>query len=89
MTSCEKCWRDAGGDPEAYRELIELRSGDDACTPEQQAGLAATQCPKCDRKAVHEVVGRCMACEWSADDEANDVCAGLEELLDSEDSDGE
>jgi len=58
MVSCEKCWRDAGGNPDEYQRLIKSRT----CTPEEQAGLDATECPKCKRMAVHESVGFCMAC---------------------------
>jgi hypothetical protein len=66
MSGCERCWRDAqaialmrGADQQAlYRELLASRS----CTPEQQAGLAATQCPRCKRMTMHQYSGVCMAC---------------------------
>ena len=61
MSSCEKCWRDAGGDPLAYRRLIEARK-EDPCTPEQQAGDEATECRSCERMAVHQYTGECMNC---------------------------
>lgn len=61
MTSCEKCWRDAGGDAERYRELIAERSGDMECSYEDQAGGdAAGTCPHCKRQAVHHICNRCM-----------------------------
>ncbi len=66
MPSCEKCWADAfrisygSGEPqgEAYAKLIKERK----CSPEQQAGPDAKTCPKCGRKAVHEIVNSCMSC---------------------------
>ena len=76
MASCEKCWKDAKGDPEQYRTLIGERTGtDDECSPEQQAGGEdAGDCPACRRKTVHCVVGRCINpdCEvsdWNGGDE--------------------
>lgn len=63
MASCEKCWRDAHGDPDLYGELIAMRSGELQCTPEQQAGgVEATICGYCGRKAVHMICMVCMAC---------------------------
>jgi len=61
MPSCEKCWEDAFGNPEKYRELIEERKND-PCTPEEQAGEDATECPKCKRKTVHQYAKICMVC---------------------------
>ena len=62
MASCEKCWKDAKGDPERYRELMDERTGtDQECTPEEQAGGEyAGLCPQCNRKTVHCVVERCV-----------------------------
>lgn len=37
MSACEKCWRDARGDPDRYRELLEQRKSN-PCSPEEQAG---------------------------------------------------
>lgn len=60
MATCEKCWRDAGGDPERYSKLIVDRK-DTPCTPEQQAGGEyAGKCAACGRRTVHCVVGRCV-----------------------------
>lgn len=62
MTSCEKCWRDAKGNPDRYAELIESRTGTaDECSPEEIAGGEdAGECRHCQRQTVHCVVGRCM-----------------------------
>lgn len=57
MSACEKCWRQAGGNPDYYRELVKTRS----CTPEEQAGLAASVCPECKRQTLHQYTGECMA----------------------------
>ena len=65
MSICAKCWTDskASDDPPArYIELIEQRTGDLACTPEEQAGPDATECPGCKRRTCHQVTGECMAC---------------------------
>jgi len=53
MPSCERCWRDSGGNPDRYRELILSRT---ACTPEEQAGEDAGLCPDCGRKTMHQYV---------------------------------
>lgn len=50
MPSCERCWKDSGGRPSVYRRL--LLQWD--CTPEEQAGEAATICKRCGRKTVHQ-----------------------------------
>lgn len=65
MASCEKCWRDAGGDPDTYSELI-LERKDNPCAPEEQAG-DGSECPTCKRKTVHMYVHRCVVCGWDAD----------------------
>ena len=64
MSSCEKCWSDAldsedACQPDRYRELIELRKGN-PCTPEEQAGPDATECPECKRMSQHQITGQCM-----------------------------
>lgn len=61
MSSCEKCWRDAGGDATRYAELLRSRQ-DHPCTPEEQAGPARSGCRVCKRNAVHQHTGECMAC---------------------------
>lgn len=67
MAACEKCWRDSGGDPDLYRDLIEQRK-DNPCSPEDQAGEDAKLCPMCGRKAVHVHCHVCMACGRIAKD---------------------
>ncbi|MBE3040299.1 MAG: hypothetical protein IMZ62_15995 [Chloroflexi bacterium] len=59
MASCENCWEEAGGSPTRYAELIKIRK----CTPEEQAGRDARQCPKCGRKTLHQIVNVCMVPE--------------------------
>jgi hypothetical protein len=58
MASCEMCWADAGGDAYEYARILKIR----VCTPEQQAGLDATPCPKCQRRTVHQYARICMVC---------------------------
>ena len=66
MSSCERCWADAHkGGPYAdvaanYARLMGERK-DNPCTPEQQAGEFAEECPKCKRKVIHQYTGECMA----------------------------
>lgn len=64
MPTCEKCWRDAGGNPDRYRELLKERDDrGEKCTPEEQAGGEdAELCPSCGRKALHLWCNVCMAC---------------------------
>lgn len=62
MSSCEKCWVDAGGDVGLYQELVERRGRFALCTPEDQAGPGAEDCPKCGRRTLHQITGECMAC---------------------------
>jgi len=62
MAACEKCWRDAGGDPDRYDSLVKQRneSGNE-CTPEQQAGSEDAEiCPSCKRKTIHLYTHKCM-----------------------------
>ena len=56
MSSCEKCWEDAGGNSDRYTELVRARN----CTPEEQAGDSADDCPECKRKCLHQYTHRCM-----------------------------
>ena len=58
MSSCEKCWRDSRYG-ENYSEVLESRR-DNPCTPEEQAGLDATECPVCHGRTVHQHTGECM-----------------------------
>ena len=67
VASCERCWGDAflrsleGPDDQAtaYRKLIAERTGDRACTPEQQAGEDALWCPECGRRTWHQAAKLC------------------------------
>jgi hypothetical protein len=66
MSCCEKCWRDADRESylrnedhhAAYRRLL----AEHECTPEEQAGEAATECSQCERVACDQWTGECMAC---------------------------
>lgn len=58
MTVCEKCWKDAGGDPDRYTVLVLSRD----CTAEERAGEGAKRCPQCGRNTVHIHAGHCTAC---------------------------
>lgn len=58
MSSCEKCWADAGGDPHRYRGLLAKRvSEGNKCTPEEQAGPDAKECAACKRMTIHQHTG--------------------------------
>ena len=62
MASCEKCWRDAGGDPREYAVLVEMRNRTGfECTPEEQAGCDAYECPACHRNTMHMICRVCMS----------------------------
>lgn len=62
MASCEKCWRDAGGEPERYHQLLDERK-QNPCSPEEQAGGAdAFWCKKCKRFTVHLYTKSCVIC---------------------------
>ena len=67
MSSCEKCWRDSRsaehfGAANAYVALIARRNGETerSCSPEEQAGHDATECPACRRKTVHQHTHLCQ-----------------------------
>lgn len=65
MSTCEKCWSDAGFiatsanrcKSEVYAEILAERE----CTPEEQAGPQAKECPGCHRVVLHQYTGECMA----------------------------
>ncbi len=61
MASCEKCWSDAQGNAGVYQQLIKDRKYN-PCTPEQQAGKYATECPKCKKITIHQHTKRCVVC---------------------------
>ena len=68
MSSCEKCWHDSrwaarffdGIGPDPYQKLLHERVGEDECTPGEQAGPDAAECPECKRKTLHQHTGECM-----------------------------
>ena len=60
MSSCEKCWADAGGDSNRYRELLRARDKTGRCTPEEEAGPNAKECPLCHRRTKHQHTGQLM-----------------------------
>ena len=66
MSACEKCWAAAGGSADRYRELLLKRK----CTPEEQAGPDASQCPWCGRMTLHQITREAM-CGCDASDAAN------------------
>jgi hypothetical protein len=67
MPMCEKCWSDAhSGWPYCdvaaqYSQLLDERK-DNQCTPEQQAGPDARECPTCKRATVHQHCHVCVVC---------------------------
>ena len=67
MPSCERCWRDSraealyGSGEGAYERLLRERDLTGGCTPEQQAGPDASECPTCHRMTLHQYCGVCMA----------------------------
>ena len=71
MASCEKCWSDAylrsrmtmKPQSECYSDLIKERN-DNPCTPEEQAGQDAKECPKCKRMTIHQYAHVCMNCGY-------------------------
>jgi len=58
MPMCEKCWERSCGVADKYHELILKHN----CTPEEQAGQEATECPTCGRKTIHPYAKVCTAC---------------------------
>ncbi len=56
MSACEKCWVDSDGNPDRYSALLKEQK----CTPEEQAGLDAMWCLRCERKTAHQWTGKCM-----------------------------
>lgn len=68
MPSCEKCWSDSATIEDhagAYHKLLERRDREGkTCTPEEQAGPDATECPECHRMTCHQWCHVCMACGY-------------------------
>lgn len=60
MSTCEKCWADTGGGPEYFALLEERGTNGPLCTPEEQAGPDAGECPACKRKTIHQYTGQPM-----------------------------
>jgi len=60
MSSCEKCWADSGGGAEYSALLKEREAAGLYCTPEEQAGPDAGECPACKRKTLHQHTGEPM-----------------------------
>ena len=52
MSACEKCWSDSRLGSDYYRLLDERK--EHPCTPEEQAGPGAGQCPWCGRMTLHQ-----------------------------------
>ena len=92
---CEKCWSDAGGMAERYSNLVSQRNASGPhCTPEQQAGPEAGECPACKRRTMNQhVTDHCMVpfCQQNCPpatphepaqaDEASNVGAQIDALL--------
>jgi hypothetical protein len=61
VSSCEKCWTDSRGVNMPYDLLVKRRDADGrTCTPEQQAGPGADECPVCKRWTLHQHTGQPM-----------------------------
>ena len=64
MSACEKCWADKDGPGDYMRLLTERDASGHVCTPEQQAGPDAGECPVCHRMTLHQHTGQPMCgCE--------------------------
>jgi hypothetical protein len=61
MSCCEKCYADSMATGRRYMDLMNEREArGEVCTPEQQAGLNAGQCPACKRMTLHQYTGEPM-----------------------------
>ena len=70
MSACEKCWSDAIGTNTPYDLILSRRHGRAACTPEEQAGPGAMECPVCKRWTLHQHTGQPMCgCSHVSDEE--------------------
>lgn len=54
MSACEKCWRDSRVNDDYAKLLNKREAAGLVCTPEEQAGPAAKQCPVCKRMTLHQ-----------------------------------
>lgn len=59
MSTCEKCWADAHSVADEYVRLLRERR-DHPCSPEEQAGPNARECPWCGRMTLHQHTGEPM-----------------------------
>ena len=83
MPACEKCWRDSQGvsmygadGVSEYRRLLRERDVDGKrCTPEEQAGPDATECPECNRMTAHQHCRICMACGYNPEPDGHSLTA--------------
>lgn len=60
MSSCEKCWVDSEGGADYHRLLLERDAAKRVCTPEEQAGPDAGECPFCKRRTLHQYTAEPM-----------------------------
>lgn len=58
MSSCEKCWADSTSAAH-YHSLLKEREPN-PCTPEEQAGPDAGECPACKRRTLHQYTAHPM-----------------------------
>ena len=67
--TCEKCWSDSyayfdsdgKSQTQRYHALL-IKRRENPCTPEQQAGPDANECPYCKRFTIHQYVKTCVIC---------------------------
>lgn len=59
MSVCQKCWADARALGLPYSFVL-MQRRDTPCTPEEQAGPDARECPMCHRKTLHQYTGAPM-----------------------------
>ena len=82
MARCEKCWSDARVQAkisrrsvsECYQDLLGTRK-DNPCSPEEQAGPDATECPECNRMTAHQHCRICMACGYNPEPDGHSLTA--------------
>jgi len=56
MSSCEKCWKDSGGDCLKYAALLKTSN----CSPEEEAGgKDASKCDSCRCRTIHIHTDKC------------------------------
>ena len=62
MPTCERCWSRAFTFYKSQVEQYERLVTECNCTPEEQAGLDARECPLCHRYTVHQYAHTCVVC---------------------------